>query len=145
MFFLTFFSQLLANFWQTLRGPFSAASKPIFASKKYSLESSRRDLQDLETFVPFDSNLNKLLHLGTPIRKPRKTLLASVLRTKLTAPERKPSDRSKAAWPGGVAKRKCTRHAALTVRVGAALSQKIYAYDAKHVPRWGNKHSALQE
>ena len=36
-------------------------------------------------------------------------------------------------------------HAALTVRVGAALSQKIYAYDAKHVPRWGNKHSALQE
>ena len=36
-------------------------------------------------------------------------------------------------------------HAALTVRVGVALSQKIYAYDAKHVPRWGNKHSAPQE
>ena len=30
-------------------------------------------------------------------------------------------------------------HAALTVRVGAALSQKIYAYDAKHVPRWGQQ------
>ena len=34
-------------------------------------------------------------------------------------------------------------HAALTVRVGAALSQKRYAYDTKHVPRWGNKHPAL--
>ena len=30
-------------------------------------------------------------------------------------------------------------HAALTVRVGAALSQKIYACDAKHVPRWCNR------
>ena len=40
MFFLTFFLtffELLANFWQTLRGPFSAVSTPIFAVK-YSLE-----------------------------------------------------------------------------------------------------------
>ena len=28
--------------------------------------------------------------------------MVSVLRTKHTAPEKKPSDRSKAAWPGGV-------------------------------------------
>ena len=42
------------NMWklnQTLRGPFSAVSKPNFASK-YSLESSWRDLQDLHAFAP---------------------------------------------------------------------------------------------
>ena len=38
-------------FWQTLRGPFSAVSKPTFASQ-YSFESSRRDLQDCYTFTP---------------------------------------------------------------------------------------------
>ena len=41
-------------FFQTLRGSFSAVSTPIFASK-YSLESSWRDLQDLQdlhTFAP---------------------------------------------------------------------------------------------
>ena len=37
-------------FLQTLRGSFSAVSMPIFASK-YSLESSRRDLQDLHVCV----------------------------------------------------------------------------------------------
>ena len=67
-----------------------------------------------------------LLHLGTPIWKPRKALLASVLRTKLTAPETKPSGRSEAARPRGVAKRRCTMHAALTVRVGAALSTLLH-------------------
>ena len=36
---------------QTLRGSFSAVSKPNFASK-YSLESSWRDLQDLHAFAP---------------------------------------------------------------------------------------------
>ena len=35
-----------ASRWQTWRGPFSAVSKPIFASK-YSLESSW-DIQDLQ-------------------------------------------------------------------------------------------------
>ena len=35
-----------------------------------------------------------LLHLWNSIWKPRKALLASVLRTKHTAPEEKPSDRS---------------------------------------------------
>ena len=49
------FFWLLANFWQTLRGPFSAVSTPKFASK-YSFESSWRDLQDLLTFAPFESN-----------------------------------------------------------------------------------------
>ena len=39
---------------QTLRGSFSAVSKPIFAIK-YSLESSRRDLQDLHSFAPLRS------------------------------------------------------------------------------------------
>ena len=42
------------NMWklnQTLRGSFSAVSKPNFASK-YSLESSWRDLQDLHAFAP---------------------------------------------------------------------------------------------
>ena len=33
MFFLTFILKLLATFWQTLRGSFSAVSKPKFASK----------------------------------------------------------------------------------------------------------------
>ena len=37
--FLLAFFLTLAKFWQTLRGPFSAASTPIFASK-YSFESS---------------------------------------------------------------------------------------------------------
>ena len=36
---------------QTLDGPFSAVSKPNFASK-YSSESSWRDLQDLHAFAP---------------------------------------------------------------------------------------------
>ena len=36
---------------QTLQGPFSAVSKPIFA-RKYSLESSWRDLHDLHAFAP---------------------------------------------------------------------------------------------
>ena len=36
---------------QTLRGSFSAVSKPNFASK-YSLESSWRDLEDLHVFAP---------------------------------------------------------------------------------------------
>ena len=37
-----------------LDGSFSAVSKPIFAIK-YSLESSRRDLQDLHSFAPLRS------------------------------------------------------------------------------------------
>ena len=41
-------------FLQTLRGSFSAVSKPIFASE-YSLESSWRGLQDLHTFAPLRS------------------------------------------------------------------------------------------
>ena len=40
----------MAGFWQTLRGPFSAVSTPIFASK-YSFESSWRDLQELHLCV----------------------------------------------------------------------------------------------
>ena len=46
-----------------------------------------------------------LLHLWNPIEKPWKALLASVLRTKHTAPEKKPSDRSNAARPGEVEKK----------------------------------------
>ena len=42
--------------WQTLRGSFSAVSKPIFASK-YSLESSWRDLQDLHAWFTYFSPL----------------------------------------------------------------------------------------
>ena len=41
-------------FPQTSRGSFSAVSTPIFASK-YSLESSWRDLQDLDTSAPLRS------------------------------------------------------------------------------------------
>ena len=84
-------------------------------------------------FSQISTNIFVFLHTSapwTPIWKPRKALLASVLRTKLTAPKTKPSGRSEAARPRGVAKRRCTMHAALTVRVGAALSQKIYADDA---------------
>ena len=39
------------------------------------------------------------------------------------APKKKPSGRSEAARPRGVAKRMCTMHAALTVRGGAALNK----------------------
>ena len=137
MFFLTFFWRL-SNNWQTLRSPLSTVSKPNFAKFNKIVNTRLKALDEIY-------KIYTLLHLGTPIWKPRKTLLASVLRTKLTAPETKPSGRSEAARPRGVAKRRCTMHAALTVRVGAALSQKIYACDAKHVPRWCNKHSALQE
>ena len=45
---------------QTLRGSFSAVSKPIFATK-YSLESSWRDLSDWYSFAPLHSqNFSKL-------------------------------------------------------------------------------------
>ena len=46
-----FLFQLFAIFLQTLRGSFSAVSKPDFASK-YSLESSWRYLQGLHAFAP---------------------------------------------------------------------------------------------
>ena len=36
---------MIGDYWKTLRGSFSAVSKPIFASK-YALESSRRDLHN---------------------------------------------------------------------------------------------------
>ena len=51
--------------------------------------------------------------------------------------------KQRVAWR--VAKRKCTRHAALTVRVRAGLSQKINACDARQKPRWCKYHSAMQE
>ena len=38
------------------------------------------------------------LHLWNPIEKPGKTLRASVLRTKKTAPEKKLADRGSDAW-----------------------------------------------
>ena len=41
------------------------------------------------------------MHILNPIRKPRKALLASVIRKKHTAPEKKPADRSNAARPEG--------------------------------------------
>ena len=53
-----------------------------------------------QTFAPLESN-----------RKPWKALLASVLLTKHTAPEKKPSDRSNATRPGEVEERRCTGHA----------------------------------
>ena len=46
----SFVSLTLGYFLATLRGPFSAVSKPIFSSKD-SFESSRRDLQDLHVCV----------------------------------------------------------------------------------------------
>ena len=49
MFFLIFI--LLAIFWQTLTGSFSAVSKPNFTST-YLFESSGRDLQDLHASAP---------------------------------------------------------------------------------------------
>ena len=42
---------------QTLRGSFSAVSKPIFASK-YSFFSIFRDLQDMYTFAPLGSQIS---------------------------------------------------------------------------------------
>ena len=53
------FLWLLANFWQTMRGPFSAVSKPILqVNTRLNFESSWRDLQDVQLFfTPFESNL----------------------------------------------------------------------------------------
>ena len=45
------FSNFRATVWHTLRGLFSSASTPMFASK-YLFESSWRDLQDSHTFAP---------------------------------------------------------------------------------------------
>ena len=45
---------------QIFRGPFSAVSTPIFATK-YSFESSWRDLQDLHTHCSTDSNFKNPL------------------------------------------------------------------------------------
>ena len=103
----------MANFWQTLRGPFSAVSKPILQVntrlkalkeiyKIYSLFRSQflkanARLKALDKIY----KIYKPVHLWNPIWKPRKTLMASVIRTKHTAPEKKPADRSNAARPGG--------------------------------------------
>ena len=54
MLFSNFYSNFW-QFWQTLRGSFSAVSKPTFESK-YSFESSWRDLQGLHAFAPLESN-----------------------------------------------------------------------------------------
>ena len=52
------FSDFSANY-QTLEGSFSSVSKPIFATK-YSFFSILRDLQDLHTFAPLQTqNLRK--------------------------------------------------------------------------------------
>ena len=56
----------------------------------HSFESSWRDLQDLHVFAAF----------LTPIWK-RKALLASVIRAKNTAPEKKPTDHSNAVRSTG--------------------------------------------
>ena len=72
-----------------------------------------------------------LVHLWNPKEKPLKALLASVLWTKHTAQEKKLSDRINAARPGEVEKRRCTGHAALTVRVGTALIRFCTAPNSK--------------
>ena len=60
-----------------------------------SRENGKRRRREGDRRRPLE--VEKLLHLGIPIWKPRKTLLASVLRTKHTAPETKQSVRSEAA------------------------------------------------
>ena len=87
---------------------------------------------------------DKLLGSGSAIRtgisnrnsieEPGKAFLESVPRTKHTAREKKPSDRGNAARPGEVEKRRCTGHAALTVRGGTAI-QNIEACNARHGAR----------
>ena len=59
------FSNSYSNFWlifgKLLRGSFSAVSKPNFASK-YSLESSGRDVQDLDALAPLSiQNFSQIL------------------------------------------------------------------------------------
>ena len=51
LYFSNFYSNFYSDFWQTLRGSFSAVSKPNFASK-YSFESCWRDLQDVHAVAP---------------------------------------------------------------------------------------------
>ena len=70
-----------------LRGPISAVSKPIVASK-YSCERSWRDLQDLHTFAPLESN-RKTMKSASGKRPPDKAH---------SAPEKKLSSRISCAW-----------------------------------------------
>ena len=120
MFVLTCFLTLeFGYFWQTLRGPFSAVSTPSFASK-YSFESSRRDLQDVHTFPPLESNLKTMKsasgkrHPGEKHRPGEET--------------GRPQQCSE-AW-GKQEKRRCTRHSALT---GRAPHSKMQLKFVKHV------------
>ena len=56
-----FFSEI----YQTLEGSFSSVSKPIFATK-YSFFSILRDLQDLHTFAPLESQVENYLEKNLP-------------------------------------------------------------------------------
>ena len=101
---------------------------------KYSRESSRRDLHDLHTFVPWDSNL----------------------KTKKSASGKRPPDEAHGSGDETIrpqrsseaerSSEKKVHHARCSDSASRGCTEsKIYAYDAKHVPRWGNKHSAPQE
>ena len=56
-----FFSEI----YQTLEGSFSSVSKPIFATE-YSFFSILRDLQDLHTFAPLESQVENYLEKNLP-------------------------------------------------------------------------------
>ena len=74
------------------------------------------------------------LQLLNPIWKPWKTLLASVIRAKNTAPEKKPADRSNAARSGGRREKKV--HKALCsdrANLCTAPNPKIQLKFVKHV------------
>ena len=58
-------SVFLSEMYQTLEGSFSSVSKPIFATK-YSFPSIFRDLQDLESFAPLESQVENYLEKNLP-------------------------------------------------------------------------------
>ena len=76
---LTDFMQNFANFWRA-------------RSRLYQNEILQENTRLTAFFKLYKICI--LLHLWNPIEKPRKALRASVLWTKHTAPEKKPSDRS---------------------------------------------------
>ena len=89
---------------QTLRGSFSAVSTPPIARIGASF-SIFRDLQDLQIFGPFESNLETM---------------KSASCKRLPGAKHNPGEENSRPHQCEVDKRRCTRHSALPRRVGTA-------------------------
>ena len=120
MFFSNFYSSFWLFFWQTLRGSFSAVSKPNFASK-YSLEFTR------------STRFTRFCTFGIQLKNHEKRFWqASSGRS--TRP-RKRSSQTAAAMPGEVAKRGCTLACCSNSGSRDCADSKDKACDARHGAR----------